>query len=138
MRVYCIIVVTFSIFPIKIFFSFIQRKNILKSKCKHVTSCFFVTAYICSFWWKSWCFAFSFVFFLRTNLVFTKNPNQVHGIYNGHFLPYFYSNKIYFTTKLDKVTSVIFKQIKHFIIIESSFNHLEKAWSIPCRNNLIN
>lgn len=135
MRVYCIIVVTFSIFPIKIFFSFIQRKNILKSKCEQLLLCYCLHMFILM---EILMFCFFFCFFLRTNLVFTKNPNQVHGIYNGHFLPYFYSNKIYFTNKLDKVTSVIFKQIKHFIIIESSFNHLEKAWSIPCLNNLIN
>ena len=137
MRVYCNIV-TFSIFPIKIFFLFFNEKIYWNQNVNMwpVASLLLLTYIL--FWWKSWCFAFCFVFFLRTKLVFIKNPNQVHGIYNVYFLPYFYSNKIYFTTKLDKVTSVIFKQIKHFIIIESSLNHLEKALSIPCPNNLIN
>ena len=36
---------------------------------------------------------------------FIKNPNQVHV----HFLPYFYNSRIDFITKLDKVTSIIFK-----------------------------
>ena len=78
-----------------------------------------------------------FFFFLKKHVGSYKNPNQVNGVYNVPFLLYFYSNGIYHSTKLDKVISVIFRQVKHFIIIESAFNYFEKALSVPYPNSFI-
>ena len=66
-----------------------------------MNNCFFVITYMLSYDGNPDVLFFSH----EPTWPFIKNSNQVHV----HFLPYFYNSRIGFITKLDKVTSIIFK-----------------------------